>query len=105
MIGSQDLMIGLVIALFFFGAKRLPEIAKSVGKSMQEFKKGVSGDGGEDEAAKPATTSPAAAPAAVAVAAPPVTCPGCQAAMEADWKHCPRCGASPESSPGASTHA
>jgi len=51
MIGSQDLMVGLVIALFFFGAKKLPEIARSVGKSMQEFKKGVPGDAGDEESA------------------------------------------------------
>jgi len=104
MIGSQDLMIGLVIALFFFGAKRLPEIAKSVGKSMQEFKKGVAGDG-DDEPAKASAAPPAAAPAAVAVAAPARTCPGCQAPMEADWKLCPRCGASPSSPAGSGTHA
>ncbi len=41
MIGSQDLLVGLALVLFFFGAKRLPEMARSLGKSMQEFKKGV----------------------------------------------------------------
>ncbi len=44
MIGSQDLLVGLAIVLFFFGAKRLPEIARSLGTSMKEFKKGVAGD-------------------------------------------------------------
>jgi TatA/E family protein of Tat protein translocase len=42
MLGTQDLIIALVLGAFFFGAKRLPEIARSLGKSMQEFKKGVS---------------------------------------------------------------
>jgi TatA/E family protein of Tat protein translocase len=42
MIGSQDLVVGLVIVLVLFGAKRLPELAASLGKSMREFKKGVS---------------------------------------------------------------
>jgi len=41
MIGSQDLVVGLVIVLVLFGAKRLPELAASLGKSMKEFKKGV----------------------------------------------------------------
>jgi len=38
MIGSQDLVVGLVIVLVLFGAKRLPELAASLGKSMKEFK-------------------------------------------------------------------
>ncbi len=46
MIGTQDLMVGLVIAVFFFGAKKLPDLAGSIGKAMKEFKKGVSGDAG-----------------------------------------------------------
>jgi sec-independent protein translocase protein TatA len=41
MIGSQDLMVGLVIVLVLFGAKKLLELAGSLGKSMKEFKKGV----------------------------------------------------------------
>ena len=44
MIGSQDLLVGLAIALFFCGAKRLPEIARSLGTAMKEFSKGVSGN-------------------------------------------------------------
>ncbi len=95
MLGTQDLIIALVLGAFFFGAKRLPEIARSLGKSMQEFKKGVAGET-EDESSKrpspPAMTAPTAR-----------TCPSCQAALEADWKVCPRCGTSPESGsqPGA----
>ena len=50
MLGTQDLIIGLVLAAFFFGAKRLPEIARSLGKSMQEFKKGVAGEAAEEDA-------------------------------------------------------
>ena len=42
MIGSQDLIVGLVLVLVLFGAKKLPELAGSIGKSMKEFKKGVS---------------------------------------------------------------
>ena len=48
MIGSQDLVVGLVIVLVLFGAKKLPELAGSIGKSMKEFKKGVSAAGGEN---------------------------------------------------------
>ena len=95
MIGSQDLMVGLVIALFFFGAKKLPEIARSVGKSMQEFKKGVSGDAGDEESAQPSSPPPTVA--VTATAAVSRTCASCQGSLEPDWKHCPQCGASIES--------
>jgi sec-independent protein translocase protein TatA len=55
MIGSQDLVVGLVIVLVLFGAKKLPELAGSLGKSMKEFKKGVS-EATEEEPAKPLTS-------------------------------------------------
>ena len=54
MIGSQDLLVGLAIVLFLFGAKKLPELAASLGKSMKEFKKGVS-ETGEEEPSKAPT--------------------------------------------------
>lgn len=40
-IGWPELVIVLVVLLLLFGAKRLPEIAKSIGKSSKEFKKGL----------------------------------------------------------------
>ena len=40
-IGMQELLVILVIALLIFGAGRLPEIGKAVGKTIQEFKKGM----------------------------------------------------------------
>jgi len=39
MLGTQDLLIGLALVAFFFGAKRLSELARSLGQSMTEFKK------------------------------------------------------------------
>lgn len=38
-IGNTELVIILVIILLLFGAKKLPELARGLGKSMQEFKK------------------------------------------------------------------
>ena len=97
MFGTQDLVVALVLGAFFFGAKRLPEIARSLGKSMQEFKKGVAGEGPENEAPAPPGPSPAVATAV------PHTCASCQSELEPEWTHCPRCGASIEhgSTPGA----
>jgi sec-independent protein translocase protein TatA len=44
MIGlNRDLIIILAIAAFIFGAKRLPEIGKGLGKGIQEFKSGLTG--------------------------------------------------------------
>jgi sec-independent protein translocase protein TatA len=40
-LGYQELLIILVIVLIFFGANKLPELARSLGSSMKEFKKGV----------------------------------------------------------------
>jgi sec-independent protein translocase protein TatA len=38
-IGTQELIIIFVIILLLFGAKKLPELARGLGKSMGEFKK------------------------------------------------------------------
>ncbi len=38
-IGMTELLVILVIALIIFGPKRLPELAKHLGKAMREFKK------------------------------------------------------------------
>lgn len=40
-IGMPELLVILVIALLIFGAGRLPEIGKAIGKTIQEFKKGI----------------------------------------------------------------
>jgi len=48
MIGTQDLILGALIVIVLFGAKRLPELMGALGKSMKEFKKGVSGDGEQE---------------------------------------------------------
>ncbi len=36
--GWQEMVLLLVIVLIFFGPKRLPELAESVGKSLKKFK-------------------------------------------------------------------
>lgn len=40
-LGYQELLIILVIVLVLFGANRLPQLARSLGSSVKEFKKGV----------------------------------------------------------------
>lgn len=42
-IGMQEiLLIGLVV-LIFFGAKKIPEFMKGLGKGVKEFKEGIKG--------------------------------------------------------------
>lgn len=41
-IGWQEILIILLIALLLFGAKRIPELAKGLGKGIREFRKGLS---------------------------------------------------------------
>ncbi len=75
----------VVILLSVFGAKRLPEIGRSLGSGMREFKQSVTGEGSshqtptqstlpaaEQPPAQPAQTAPAGQPAA-APTAPPAT--------------------------------
>jgi sec-independent protein translocase protein TatA len=40
-LGFPELMIIMVVILLLFGAKRIPEIAGSMGKGIREFKKNI----------------------------------------------------------------
>ena len=42
-IGMPELLIVLVIVLIIFGAGKLPEIGKGLGKGISNFRKGISG--------------------------------------------------------------
>ena len=49
-IGTTELIIVLVIVLLIFGASRVPELGRSLGAGMRNFKESVTGrDGAEDE--------------------------------------------------------
>ena len=50
-VGPLEIVIVLVIALIVFGPKRLPELGKSLGRGINEFREGVSsiGQGNDDE--------------------------------------------------------
>ena len=53
-IGMQELLIILIICLLIFGAAKLPEIGRALGKTIKEFKKSIKeiGSGEEEEEKK-----------------------------------------------------
>jgi sec-independent protein translocase protein TatA len=52
-IGAGEIILILAVLLLLFGAKKLPDLARSLGKSAREFKKGLSGDDDDDSKDRP----------------------------------------------------
>ena len=52
--GFREILVILLIVLVLFGAKRIPELARSLGKGINEFKGGLKGEdrAGEEEKKK-----------------------------------------------------
>ena len=73
-IGPVEIIIVLFVVLVIFGPKRLPELGRSMGRGMREFKDSITG---KDEEKAPEITAaqqqpaPAPTPAAEATPAPP----------------------------------
>jgi sec-independent protein translocase protein TatA len=60
----------LLVVLLIFGPKRLPQLGKSLGHGMREFKDGITGSSKhEEEEQRPELTQASAAPAEAAPAA------------------------------------
>ena len=69
----MEWFIVLLVILLFFGARKLPEIARSMGQSRMEFKAGLK-EGGRKEASLEGP------------------CPFCGAEVPADARFCAGCG-------------
>ena len=69
-IGIWEVLILMIFLLLVFGAKRLPEMGRSLGKGMREFKDSVTGV--EESVSTTSPTPPAALPSAPSEPAPPV---------------------------------
>jgi sec-independent protein translocase protein TatA len=48
-VGVTELLVVLVIALIVLGPKRLPEMARNLGRGVREFKEAISLDSGDDD--------------------------------------------------------
>jgi sec-independent protein translocase protein TatA len=68
-IGFPELIVLVIVLLLIFGPKRLPEIGRSMGKGMREFKDSVTGK--DDEPAE-LTATPVQTPAPAATVPVPV---------------------------------
>jgi sec-independent protein translocase protein TatA len=62
-IGPMEIVLLLILALLLFGAKRLPEIGRSLGSGMREFKDSVSGKDSTHHTELPVGTQDTTAPA------------------------------------------
>lgn len=55
-LGGPELLIILLVFILLFGAKKLPDLGSSVGKSIKNFKKGI--DEGKEKDAEPRVDAP-----------------------------------------------
>ena len=97
-VGISGLIVILVVALLVFGPKRLPEIGRSVGKGMREFKDSIAGSNepelSNERAALERSEEPAEAGPASQVEGR--FCTSCGTEARADDRFCSNCGASLE---------
>ena len=81
-IGIPGLILILVVALLVFGPKRLPEMGRSLGRGMREFKDSVTGKDHDEPAALNAADEDRAAG----------FCSSCGAPLAAGAQFCASCG-------------
>ncbi len=48
-IGTGEIVLIVAVLVLFFGSRKLPDLARSIGKSARELRKGLSGDDDEDD--------------------------------------------------------
>jgi sec-independent protein translocase protein TatA len=104
-VGISGLIVILVVALLVFGPKRLPEIGRSVGKGLREFKDSVSGSQPSEAAAEPDSleASKEDTGSSAAIRSESRFCTACGAPAGSEDRFCARCGASLEDAPQALT--
>ena len=53
-VGPMELIVILAIALIVLGPKKLPEVGRSIGRGMREFKDSLAGESRRDDDERPA---------------------------------------------------
>lgn len=48
-IGAGEIFLILAVLLLFFGARKLPDLARSLGKSARELRKGLAGEDDDED--------------------------------------------------------
>jgi sec-independent protein translocase protein TatA len=51
-VGPWQIILIIAVVLLLFGGKKIPELMHGIGKGAREFKKGLSGEGDEEEPKK-----------------------------------------------------
>ena len=74
-IGVWEILLLLLVLLLVFGPKRLPEMGRSLGRGMREFKESITGQNRGEEEEKKQTATLAAAPAEPAATSAPAPAP------------------------------
>jgi TatA/E family protein of Tat protein translocase len=64
-IGTQEMVLILLVVLLLFGAKRIPEISRSLGKGLADFRDAMAGVERELKGEPPVRINPQAPPASV----------------------------------------
>ena len=52
-VGPVELLVILAIVLLLFGSKKLPDVARSVGQAVKEFRKATHDDASTDDSGRP----------------------------------------------------
>ena len=84
-VGWPELLVLVVVLLLIFGPKRLPEMGRSVGKGLREFKDSITGKEDREQAHVAEIPAPRDEGAGF--------CSSCGSALAADAKFCAKCGA------------
>jgi sec-independent protein translocase protein TatA len=75
-IGLPEIIIILLVVVILFGAKKLPELARSLGRSSSEFKKGMREGAADDRPVPDPRTEPRSETTATGAEEPPAAAAG-----------------------------
>ncbi len=57
-IGTGEIVLIVAVLVLFFGSRKLPDLARSIGKSARELRKGLSGEDEDEDGDEPDNDEP-----------------------------------------------